>query len=295
MCRFTEDHSRVFVIAVLLTMALWSCTRVITDVAESSPTSSFGPFQSFLILGLGWWAGFATSSLPLRLAGWLGGVAAMLVVDVHRFAQVSADPVWWSEWQWLIFWSHCGTLFLEASAAFSTFLLCRHIPWSGGIRVERVDCGSSDSRGAGAQRRWGIALDFLILGAVVSAIAFLLDEMMPLVWWPGSNAFKGIALVSAGTWALGITSGAASAIVVMAVAWLLLGQGRFLNKMAIVVVGCFVYLAQTLWLLHPALCESRFLDWFVELAKLSAVSVLVFALLRFGGYRLGALGRGGPG
>lgn len=125
-----------------------------------------------------------------------------------------------------------------------------------------------------------------MLGGVFGAIAFLFDGLVQLSMWPYGNAFKGLALMSADLWVLGITRGAASALFVMTVAWLLLGQGRFVNKMAIVFVGCFVYLAQTLWLLHPTAHNTHFLDWFVELAKLSAVSFLVFALLRFGGYRL---------
>jgi len=284
-CSFAEDHSRIFVIGMLFMMAWWSCKRIIANVTEPSLTLS-GPFDPFLVVGFGWWAAFAASSLPLRLAGWLGGVVAILFVDVHRFAQVLPNPMFWSEWQWYFFWSHCGFLFIEASAVFSTFLLCRRVPWRGGIRLTRVGCRSSDSRTAGAQRRWGIAFDAMMLGTMLGVIAFLLHEMLSLDDWPRSNALKGLALTSSHQWATGITIGAASAIHVMTLSWLLLGQGRFWNKIAIVFVGCFVYLAQTLWLFHPALHDMHFLDLFVELAKLSAVSFLVFALLRFGGYRL---------
>ena len=126
----------------------------------------------------------------------------------------------------------------------------------------------------------------MMLGAVVGVITFLLHEMLALNDWPRSNAFKGLALTSSHQWAAGITIGIASAICVMTLSWLLLGQGRFWNKIAIVFVGSFVYLAQALWLCHPALHGMHFLDLLVELGKLSAVSFVVFALLRFGGYRL---------
>ncbi len=285
MCSFAEDHSRIFVIGMLFMMALWSCKRIITNVTEPSLSLS-GPFDPFLVVGFGWWAAFATSSLPLRLAGWLGGIAAILVVVVHHFAQVPPNPVYWSEWQWYGFWSYCGFLFIDASAVFSTFLFCRHVPWRGGIRLTRVGCIPSDSHHAGTQRRWGIAIDALMLGIVFGVIAVLLHQMLSLDDWPRSNAFKGLALMSSHQWATGITIGAASAVHVMTLSWLLLGQGRFWRKIAIVFVGCLVYLAQALWLFHPALHDMHFLDWFVELAKLSAVSFLVFALLRFGGYRL---------
>ncbi len=183
-CGFFENHSRVFVIVVLLVMAMRSCNRVIGDVTQPGHSPSLETvLDSFFIVALGWWAAFATCSVPLRLAGWLGGMASVLLVSLQAHALGNWVPIEYSPemrqaW-WILILGDVGFWAVSAATVLLAFLLCRWLLQSFGIRL-RSASGNLPQAAERVSRPWRLtALDLLILAAVFAMVVVSLRCIEP--------------------------------------------------------------------------------------------------------------------
>lgn len=287
-CRVLENHSRLFVITVLFLMTICAFGRVIAYSADLSRQSEFMfLLERVLLIVLGWWAAFASSSLALRLAAWLGGLASLLAVPVQRFAVVAPNKEW-SDFRWIISFGTLPFVAVSGIVALLAFVLCRWLLAVGGIRLTCIEDRPLGAYGKTFQW-WPWALDALILAAVLVVVAGVFYCVQPYDDWlrDGIRFLLRHPGFSSGILAWGTAEGLLLATLGLGVAWFLLGEAGLPGRTVVLLAMCFVYVAVwTVAVRHFAESRIAIADVTAGMVKLCAISGVVFALLRFGGYRL---------